>query len=72
MLTKKIRNALSLLGVAFGLAAMPAQAEVTLRFAHYSPESHAIHKAAVQFAAKVDERTKGQVKITLFPNNTLG
>ena len=72
MIITRIRAGLSLLGVALGLAVMPAQAEVTLRFAHYSPESHAIHKAAVQFAAKVDERTKGQVKITLSPNNTLG
>lgn len=61
-----------MVGIAFGLAAMSAHAEVTLRFAHYSPESHAIHKAALQFKARVEERTKGEVKIAIFPNNTLG
>ncbi len=69
---KLLRNTIPMVALAIGLAAGPASAEVTLRLGHYSPESHAMHKAALQFAAKVGERTKGQVKISVFPNNTLG
>lgn len=74
MAIKHIRTALSTLGLGLGLTlvSLPAQAEITLRFAHYSPESHAVHKAALQFKARVEERTKGEVKIAIFPNNTLG
>ena len=43
-----------------------------LRFGHFVDESHPGHLAAKQFAARVEERTKGQVKIAIYPNNTLG
>ncbi|MGB9698939.1 MAG: TRAP transporter substrate-binding protein [Thermodesulfobacteriota bacterium] len=50
-----------------------AQAQgVNLRIAHYIDEKHPIHLGAKQMAAKVEERTKGQVKITIYPANTLG
>jgi tripartite ATP-independent transporter DctP family solute receptor len=45
---------------------------IQLRLAHYVDEKHPIHLAAKDFAARVEERTKGQVKITIFPNNALG
>jgi tripartite ATP-independent transporter DctP family solute receptor len=43
-----------------------------MRFAHFGEETHPSNLAAKQFAAKVEERTKGQVKITIYPANTLG
>ncbi len=50
-----------------------AEAQViTMKFAHYVEESHPGHIAAKQFATKVEERTKGQVKIAIYPSNTLG
>ena len=50
-----------------------AEAQVIqMRFAHYAEESHPGHLAAKQFAAKVEERTKGQVKIAIYPANALG
>jgi tripartite ATP-independent transporter DctP family solute receptor len=50
-----------------------AQAQVIqMRFAHYAEESHPGHLAAKQFVAKVEERTKGQVKISIYPANALG
>lgn len=65
-----------LLGGAFFLFLMGswvnAQAQVNLRIAHYIDEKHPIHLGAKQMAAKVEERTKGQVKITIYPANTLG
>jgi tripartite ATP-independent transporter DctP family solute receptor len=50
-----------------------AEAEVIqMKFAHYAEETHPGHLAAKQFAAKVEERTKGQVKIAIYPANVLG
>lgn len=58
----------------FYLAGWPgAEAQVLqMRFAHYGEETHPSHLAAKQFAAKVEERTKGQVKIAIYPANVLG
>ena len=36
---------------------------IEMKFAHYADEKHPAHLAAKQMAAKVEERTKGQVKI---------
>lgn len=59
---------------ALGLGAGPAaaQTQTTLKFGHYNAESHPIHKAALQFKERVEQRTKGAVKIEIYPNNTLG
>ena len=67
-----IRSLLLVIAAPLVLVAPAAHAQVTLRLAHYNPESHAMHAASVQFATKVEERTKGQVKVSIFPNNTLG
>ncbi|NWF57357.1 MAG: TRAP transporter substrate-binding protein [Syntrophaceae bacterium] len=45
---------------------------IQMRIAHYVDEKHPLHLGAQKFVSKVDERTKGQVKITIFPANTLG
>jgi tripartite ATP-independent transporter DctP family solute receptor len=58
--------------LALALWAGGAQAQVTMKFGHYVEESHPGHLAAKQFAAKVEARTKGQIKIAIYPNNTLG
>ncbi len=55
------------------LGSRGAEAQVIqMKFAHYAEESHPGHLAAKQFAAKVEERTKGQVKIAIYPANVLG
>jgi len=59
---------LFLLGLIQGSEAQVIQ----MKFAHYAEETHPGHLAAKQFAAKVEERTKGQVKITIYPANVLG
>ncbi len=51
---------------------MAKAAEIKMRLSHYVDESHPIHAGAKQFAANVDKRTKGAVKIALYPANTLG
>lgn len=53
-------------------AGAPEAQVLQLRFGHFVDESHPGHLAAKQFAARVEERTQGQVKISIFPNNTLG
>ncbi|MCW5748636.1 MAG: TRAP transporter substrate-binding protein [Alphaproteobacteria bacterium] len=57
---------------ALAATAGSATAQTTLKFGHYNAESHPVHKAALQFAANVEKRTGGKVKIQIFPNNALG
>lgn len=57
-----------LLGAAPTVTAQP----IEMKFAHYADESHPAHLAAKQFAANVEKRTNGQVKIVIFPANALG
>jgi len=45
---------------------------IQMRLGHYIDEKHPLHEGAKQLAAKVEERTKGQVKITIYPANALG
>jgi tripartite ATP-independent transporter DctP family solute receptor len=47
-------------------------AATTLRFAHFADENHPANIAAKQFAANVEKRTNGALKIAIFPNNQLG
>lgn len=55
------------------LRASRAEAQILqLRFGHFVDESHPGHLAAKQFAGRVEQRTNGQVKIAIYPNNTLG
>ena len=57
----------------FSIGLSKAEAQVIqMRFAHYAEETHPGHLAAKQFAARVEERTKGQVKIVIYPANVLG
>ena len=57
----------------FQIIGAKAHAQVVqMRVGHYIDEKHPLHLGAKQFADKVEERTKGQVKITIYPANTLG
>ena len=50
-----------------------AEAQVlTMKLAHFADEGHPGHLAAKMFAENVAKRTNGQIKIDIFPNNTLG
>ncbi len=53
------------------LLSAPAQA-VTLKLAHYAPETHPANKAAHMLADAVAKRTNGEVEIKVFPANQLG
>ncbi|MGE5606287.1 MAG: TRAP transporter substrate-binding protein, partial [Bacteroidota bacterium] len=56
-----------ILPVTFG-----AEKTYTLKLAHITNEGHPVHQGALLFKKTVEEKTKGQVKIDIFPNATLG
>jgi tripartite ATP-independent transporter DctP family solute receptor len=66
-----LRNAFGglILGLSLGGA---AHAQVTLKFAHYAEADHPANAAAQSFAKRVEERTQGQVTISIYPANALG
>lgn len=43
-----------------------------LRLTHPADLSHPVHLAAVRMVKRIEERTRGEVKIAIFPNNQLG
>jgi tripartite ATP-independent transporter DctP family solute receptor len=71
----KKRDALKMLalglGLSFGLAA-PAQAQVTIRYAHVGSEGDIQYWYAEEFAKRVNQRTEGRVRVQVFPNSQLG
>jgi tripartite ATP-independent transporter DctP family solute receptor len=58
-----------LLFAALGAGAAP---KYQWKLASVLPESHPVHKALVYFADTLEQRTGGEVKITLFPAGQLG
>ena len=61
------------LALAAGMAlASGAAAQVTLKLAHFAEAAHPANLAALQFAQKVEARTEGKVKVSVFPANALG
>jgi len=63
-----------LLASIFVVSAIPAQTSekpVVLSYAHFFPPMHLASKEAKDWATKIEERTKGRVKINLYPAGTL-
>ena len=59
--------------VAMGAAAaLPVDAQTTLRYAHVGAEGEGQTRFAEEVAARVAERTEGRVEIDVFPNSQLG
>lgn len=46
--------------------------ETVLKIGHVEPEDRSIHKALLNFKKKVEERSKGSLKIEIYPNGALG
>ena len=63
---------LSVLVAAAVLGAGIAQAATNLRFGYEAPRSDTQHIAAKKFAELVKEKSSGDIKISLFPDSTLG
>lgn len=61
--------AATLVAVGFG---MPAQAQTKMRLGHVFAVNSPVDEASKEFARLVGERTKGEIAISVFPNNQLG
>jgi len=46
--------------------------QVVMKLGHYGAESHPSQEASKMFAAGVETRTKGRIKVEIYPNNQLG
>ena len=46
--------------------------ETVLKIGHVEPEDRSTHKALLNFKKKVEERSKGSLKIEIYPNGALG
>jgi TRAP-type transport system periplasmic protein len=73
-LVKLTRRSLLAAGAAVPVAATirPARAALEFRLTHPADTAHPVHIEAEKMVARIAERTAGEVKITLFPNNALG
>jgi tripartite ATP-independent transporter DctP family solute receptor len=45
---------------------------IEMKLAHYAPVTHPANQAAIMMAKGVEERTKGEIKIKIYPANQLG
>jgi tripartite ATP-independent transporter DctP family solute receptor len=59
-------------GVALAGGVRPASAATEFRLTHPADTAHPVHIEAEKMVARIAERTKGEVKISIFPNNALG
>ena len=61
------------LAAALALAAVPALADepIVIKFSHVVAESTPKGRAALRFKELAEERTKGRVKVEVYPNSTL-
>ena len=57
---------------ALTLSGAAAQAETTLKLAHAAPETDLQQTMSLFFKEQVEARTKGSVKVTIFPQGQLG
>jgi len=49
-----------------------AEAKITVKYGHVGPPVHPQHKAALAFAKYVNEKTKGEIEVQVFPLGQLG
>ncbi|MGE0612452.1 MAG: hypothetical protein AB7O70_08900, partial [Hyphomicrobiales bacterium] len=68
---KECTRILATLGIAAMLVS-PANAQVVLRGSGAFTEGHTASKAMDAFKKKVEERSKGEIRVDLFHNNKLG
>ncbi|QNS15549.1 TRAP transporter substrate-binding protein [Mannheimia bovis] len=70
----KLFNLKTLAALVAGVAVMSSSAiaETSLRFGYEAPRSDSQHIAAKKFDELLAEKTKGEIKLKLFPDSTLG
>jgi tripartite ATP-independent transporter DctP family solute receptor len=70
-IVKAVGPACLIAGLVFAAGPLPAQ-EFTLRFNHVLGPSEPYHKGFLKWAKRVEERTKGELKIEVFHSAQLG
>ncbi|MDP9500057.1 TRAP transporter substrate-binding protein [Bisgaard Taxon 45] len=71
----KLFNLKTLAALVAGIAVITGSANAsttTLRFGYEAPRSDTQHEAAKKFNELLKEKTKGEIKLSLFPDSTLG
>ena len=70
----KLFNLKTLSALVAGMSMMiaNANAEVSLRFGYEAPRTDSQHLAAKKFNELLNEKTKGEIKLKLFPDSTFG
>ncbi len=68
------RRTALMIGAGASLAAFvrPSRAALEFKLTHPADTAHPVHIEAEKMVQRIAERTNGEVKITLFPNNALG
>jgi len=57
----------------WGAAFAASEKPIELKFSHFLPIMHTTHaQIYAPFAKEIEERTKGRVKITIYPSEALG
>lgn len=59
-------------GITLATASVTTSASTTFRFGYEAPRSDTQHEAAKKFNELLKEKTKGEIKLSLFPDSTLG
>ncbi|WP_291299197.1 TRAP transporter substrate-binding protein [Elioraea sp.] len=60
------------IGASLAIVTRPARAQVQYRLTHPADTSHPVHIEAEKMVQRIAERTNGEVRFTIFPNNALG
>lgn len=69
---KRRLGILSATAILLGSIGLPAMAQTTIRVAHHVPETSEQHTAATRFAALVEERSNGALKVEVLPAGQMG
>jgi TRAP-type C4-dicarboxylate transport system substrate-binding protein len=70
---KRIQIVLALiLALLCGSEARAEDAKLTLKLAHWLPQSHPLHQSLLQWADSISKETGGSLAITIFPSEQLG
>lgn len=64
----KIRNLIAALAAALGMTGALAQQPVVIKFSHVTTSDSPKGKAADYFKKLMEERSKGRVKVEVYPN----
>jgi tripartite ATP-independent transporter DctP family solute receptor len=72
MNTRRTTLASLLAAAAIGLSSTAAMAQTTLRFAHINSPGEVAHDLYFEFAANVEKKSGGKLKIRVFPSEQLG